>query len=150
MKCMRIVVPQLSLCCRFEWMVLQTFETRYTTVWESRASLGRVTELLGQLVSETVCEISWHLPQKCQCTHYEKHFIITTFSALLFNWKILGRRGWCCRAGNYFIFENVRSWKLIPRRGNTSYQVSGLGDDLVVFMLISFISGLRLTQTDTE
>ncbi len=48
-----LLSPQLSLCCRFEWMVLQTFETRYTTVWESRASLGRVTELLGQLVSET-------------------------------------------------------------------------------------------------
>lgn len=127
--------------CRFEKMVLQThvvWETlhyslgvqsfirekdgapptcRVFSIISKRVSVPRPIRLLNPCVRGRRV---WHLPQKCQHSHYEKHFIIKTFSALLFNWKILGTREQCCRVGNHFIFENVRSWKLIPRQGNTS------------------------------
>lgn len=90
---------------------------RVFSIISKRVSVPRPIRLLNPCVRGRRV---WHLPQKCQHSHYEKHFIIKTFSALLFNWKILWTREQCCRVGNHFIFENVRSWKLIPRQGNTS------------------------------
>lgn len=156
--------------CRFEKMVLQThviWETldyirekdgappnrRVFSIISKRFSVPRPIRLLNPCVRGRRV---WHLPQKCQHSHYEKHFIIKTFSALLFNWKILWTREQCCHVGDNFIFENVSSWKLIPRQGITSSASFFKSDSfrnfdhLMVFVLIGFISGLKIKPADIE